>query len=118
MRCASAGDRGGVTAEIAVALPSLALVLGLALAAVQAAAAHVACVDSARIGARALARGDSESEVLTLIARTAPESAETRLSRGDGMARVTVTTRIPIGPSFTAPVVVGGEAATPVEPGT
>ncbi|MFC4564002.1 TadE family type IV pilus minor pilin [Nocardiopsis mangrovi] len=118
MRCASADDSGGVTAEIAVALPSLALVLAVALAVVQAAAAHLACVDSARVGARALARGESDTEVLSLIARVAPEPAEARLSRGDGMARVTVTTRVPIGPSFTVPIVVGGEAATPLEPGT
>src|SRR5690606_29262484 len=43
-------DRGAVTAETAVVLPGLALLLGVALCCVHAAAAHVACVDAARVG--------------------------------------------------------------------
>src|SRR5690625_4529873 len=87
----AAADRGGVTAETAVALPSLVLVLGVALAAVQAGAIHVAGVDAASTGARALARGDSEQAVRAAVARTAPDSAEVKMGEDTEMARVTVT---------------------------
>ena len=39
-------------------LPALLLVLAIALGAVGAAAAQLSCADAARIGARALARGE------------------------------------------------------------
>ncbi|WP_255429675.1 TadE family type IV pilus minor pilin [Streptomonospora sp. PA3] len=115
MRCRSTADRGGVTAETAAALPSLVLVLGVALAAVQAGAVHVACVDSARVGARALARGDPEAAVRAAVARTAPESAHVVLSQDGGMARVTVTAPVPLGPLMELPIEAEGTAATPLE---
>ncbi|GAA4954418.1 hypothetical protein GCM10023224_44750 [Streptomonospora halophila] len=115
MRCRSTGDRGGVTAETAAALPSLVLVLGVALAAVQAGAVHVACVDSARMGARALARGEPEHAVRAAVDRTAPDSAQVELTTGGGMARVAVTAPVPIGPLAELPIEVEGRAATPLE---
>ncbi|GAA1780499.1 TadE family type IV pilus minor pilin [Streptomonospora arabica] len=115
MRCRSTGDRGGVTAETAAALPSLVLVLGVALAAVQAGAVHVACVDSARMGARALARGEPEHAVRAAVDRTAPDSAQVELATGGSMARVAVTAPVPIGPLAELPIEVEGRAATPLE---
>lgn len=116
MRSRSRAERGSVTAEIAVALPSLALVLGIALAAVQAAAAHLACVDAARLGARALARGDSDATALSLISNVAPERAEADISEDAGFARVLVRAPVALGPGIEAPFEVTGEAAIPMEP--
>ena len=48
-----------VTAELAVVLPALLLVLAVALSALGLAVDQVRCVDAAAAGARAAARGDS-----------------------------------------------------------
>lgn len=117
MHCGSTADRGGVTAETAAALPSLVLVLGIALAAVQAAAVHVACVDAARVGARALARGEPEHAVRAAVADTAPGSADVEVSEDGGTARVAVTAPIPLGPLIDLPLQARGRAATPLEEG-
>src|SRR5688500_20233283 len=56
-------DAGMVTAETAVVLPVLLLVLAGAVAAVTVVGAQLRCVDAAREGARAAARGESVAEV-------------------------------------------------------
>src|SRR5690242_5230816 len=69
------GDRGFVTAEAAVVLPSLVLV-GMALVwALLAASAQIQCVDAARAGARAAARQDPPDTVLATTRRAAPRGA-------------------------------------------
>jgi Flp pilus assembly protein TadG len=115
MRSRARADRGAVTAEIAVALPSLVLVVGVALGAVHAAGAQVACADAARVGARALARGDPDSAVRALTAATAPRGASLHLDRGPDTTRVVVTA--PIAAGLPVPITVHGEAVTPTEPG-
>jgi Flp pilus assembly protein TadG len=61
MRSRSADpDRGSVTAEFAVALPAIALVLAACLASVQLVAQQVRLTDAAADAARALGRGESE----------------------------------------------------------
>ncbi len=47
-----------MVAEFAVALPAVVLVLALLLGAARVALAQVGCVDAARAGARAAARGE------------------------------------------------------------
>ena len=47
-----------MTAETAVVLPALTVILALVLWAVAAVTAQLACVDAARMAARALARGN------------------------------------------------------------
>lgn len=108
-------DRGSVTAEIAVALPALTLMLGLALGAVDAAATQVACVDSARVGARALARGEEPPRVRELVQQTAPPAAEVVLRTEAAHARVEVRAPVRIGP-LPSGVTVHGRALTPLEP--
>ncbi|MDA0566494.1 pilus assembly protein [Streptomonospora sp. S1-112] len=115
MPCAPAADRGTVTAEVAVALPSLVLVLGLAVAAVHAAGAYIACVDAARVGARALARGEPADVAHALAAESAPGSADITLTDGSGFAHVSVAARVPLGPWPDAAVPVEARAATPLE---
>ncbi|AVH57367.1 MULTISPECIES: TadE family type IV pilus minor pilin [Streptomyces] len=88
-------DRGFVTAEAAVVLPSLVLV-GMALVwALLAASAQIQCVDAARAGARAAARQDPPDVVLATARRAAPRGAKITVNREDGLVRVTVTASAP-----------------------
>ncbi|MEL4320111.1 TadE family type IV pilus minor pilin [Leifsonia sp. YIM 134122] len=57
-RPAGGGERGSVTAEFAVALPAVALVLAVCLCGVQAVSIQVRLTDAAADAARTLARGD------------------------------------------------------------
>ncbi len=62
------------TAELAVALPVLALVVGILLWSIQLAGVHLACGAAAREAARALARGES-AESLAERSRALPQGA-------------------------------------------
>jgi hypothetical protein len=84
------GQRGSITAETAVAFPALVVVLATALWGVSAAAAQVACVDAARAGARAAARGEPQTEVRAAVLRAAPPRAYVSLSRDPVTTRVVV----------------------------
>ncbi|QUX29058.1 pilus assembly protein [Nocardiopsis akebiae] len=116
MRSARVFDRGSATAEAAMVLPSLLLVLAVALGAVQAASAQLSCADAARMGARALARGEPHDRARSLALTAAPDGADVHLSQGGGMARVTVRARLLFGPGISLPV--DGSAAVPLEPGS
>jgi Flp pilus assembly protein TadG len=79
-----------VTAETAVVLPVLLLVLAGAVAAVTIVGAQLRCVDAAREGARAAARGEEVAEVTALVGRAAPDGASTHVDVGSEHVRVTV----------------------------
>lgn len=83
------------TAELAVALPSLVLVLAVALAAVDLGLTQVRCVDAARLGARLVARAEPESVVLGEVRRAAPSGAHVVVARSGDHGTVTVTGRAP-----------------------
>jgi Flp pilus assembly protein TadG len=106
-----------VTAETAVVLPVLLLVLALAVAAVTVVGAQLRCVDAAREAARAAARGDAREAVLTAARRAAPDGASTQVTtRGDDV-RVRVSVRAaPLG-ILPLRVQVGAEALAQREPG-
>ena len=63
------------TAELAAAIPTLVLVLFLALSALATMTDQVRCVDAARATARALARGDDEAVAVAAGRRLAPSGA-------------------------------------------
>ncbi len=73
-------QRGAVTAELAVVLPAVTLVLAAVLSVGQAVVAQLACVDAARAGARAAARGDD----LAAVRQTAVRASASTGS--DGLA--------------------------------
>jgi hypothetical protein len=81
-------DGGFVTAETAVALPALVLLAAMLIWGVVAAAAQIRCVDAARVGARAAARGDSDA--VSLARAAAPAGATVRLAEDGDTVRVTV----------------------------
>jgi hypothetical protein len=83
-------DRGSVTAETAVALPALVLVLCAVLWAVGAVTAQLRCVDAARAGARALARGEPPGASQAAAAAAAPRGAVVSMDRDGDMVRVRV----------------------------
>lgn len=82
-----------VTAELALAVPTLLVVLMVCLAAVQAAAATVRCTDAAAVAARLTTRGEARS---TVLAQVRPVAAAARLTvtRAGGFVEVTVTERL------------------------
>lgn len=88
-------EEGSATAELAVAVPSLVLVLALSLAALDLGIAHVRCVDAARAGARLLARGEPAGPVLEEVRGAAPRGARVDVARSGGRVTVTVTADVP-----------------------
>lgn len=80
-------DRGYFTAELAAGLPALMLLLFAGLTAVSAVTVKGQCVDAAREGALAAARGDSGTSA---AARVAPPGAAVRV----GVEGETVTVRV------------------------
>jgi Flp pilus assembly protein TadG len=92
-------EAGMVTAETAVVLPVLMFVLAGAVAAVVVVGAQLRCVDAAREGARAAARGEPAAVVAQLADAAAPDGAVSELD-GDGeTVRVTVSATVsPLGP--------------------
>ncbi|WP_432508148.1 TadE family type IV pilus minor pilin [Kineococcus esterisolvens] len=83
-------EGGSVVAEFAVALPAVLLVLALVLGAARVVIAQVGCVDAARSGARAAARGEDAAVVRAAAAAAAPAGASVALLRGDGTVEVEV----------------------------
>ena len=118
--CRHRASSGFVTAEFAVSFPVIAVILTLALSAVGAAAAEVRCVDAARTGARALARGETPAAAEAAARAAAPPGARIRVIRRGSEIRVEVSGRAPLlgpiaGRRWTVPV--AGSAAAEAEPG-
>jgi hypothetical protein len=98
-RAPAARDTGMVTAEVAVALPALVALLALALGALAVGVAQLRCVDAAREGARAAARGESGDQVQAAIRAAAPPGAGISVTVGPRLVRVAVSTAVkPVGP--------------------
>jgi Flp pilus assembly protein TadG len=113
-------DRGMVTAEMAVVLPALAVVLVFALWSVVAVTAQLRCVDAAHTAARAMARGETPDAAVAAARVAAPAGAQVVVSRSGDLVVVEVraTARLP-GPWSGAPgLSLSGRAVAPVEGGT
>ncbi|GII86811.1 hypothetical protein Ssi03_48010 [Sphaerisporangium siamense] len=111
-------DKGSVTAETAVALPALVLVLGAALWGIAVITAQMECVDAARTGARAAARGEPLDGVREAAARAGPRGASVSVERHSRISRVTVSAAIHPGWALTVPPIsVSASAVSTTEPG-
>jgi Flp pilus assembly protein TadG len=103
------GDAGYVTAETAMVLPVLALLLAVGLWAVAVAGAQVRCVDAARDAARAVARGESDATATSVAEAAAPDGAQIVVGHVGTLVTVTVSARVGgrLGPlsAITAPTV-------------
>jgi secretion/DNA translocation related TadE-like protein len=94
-----AGDGGTATAELAVAVPAVGVLLSAVVAVAQAGVAQVEVVDAARAGARAAARGDDLGRVRSVAAdaasgRRGGGSATVDVGASGAMVRVTVSRRV------------------------
>jgi hypothetical protein len=91
------GEGGAVTAETAVVLPALAVVLLLCLWSLAAVAGQLSCVDAARVAARAVARGDPEQQAMSAARAAAPRGARVTVHRSgeDVVVEVRAMARLP-----------------------
>jgi len=112
-----AGDGGYVTAETAMVLPALVLVLAACLWAIAALIAQLACVDAARAGARAAARGEPLQSVRMEVIQMAPPQADATVTREKDLTRVVVSAVIrPAWGGLLPPVTVTATASSATEP--
>lgn len=110
------GERGAVTAELAVALPAVVLVLVAVLTLAAAAGAQMRSADAARAGARAAAIGEDDAVVRSTAQHVAGDGARVSVRRGDPWVEVTVSTPVVGGWLSSAPLRADGSAVARVEP--
>ena len=87
-------DRGSVTAETALALPVLMVVLAAAVWVLAAVGAQLRCVDAASVAARAAARGESSAQVSELARRSGPDGAVVAVETRGEQLHVTVSAQV------------------------
>jgi hypothetical protein len=120
LRLPRKADRGSVTAETAVVLPVLVIVLGMVLWGVGAAGAQLRCIDAARAGARAYARGEDPAAARLAVDQAAPRGATLVVRRSGELVEVRV--RAPVHPPgalqrMLPTLEVSAVAVAAVEPG-
>lgn len=105
----SPSEEGVITAEFAVALPAVTVVLALCLGAASTGVAQLKVEESARTAARAAARGDSEAQIRSAVSRIDPAqsvqisvSPDSTVDAGEGRAR-----QVHVRVSRPAPGVIG-----------
>ena len=89
-----AGSRGAVTAEFAVTLPAVLLLLAMLLAGAAAGVTQLRLEEGARAGARALARGDDSAAVGRIVRTLSGASASAVVASEGEWLSVTVTDRV------------------------
>ena len=93
--CPGDRERGTVTAELAVALPAVLLVLAACLGALRLGAEQVRIVDAAALAARSTARGDAPA-VSARLARAAGAERITTTRSADGLVCVVARRLTPV----------------------
>ncbi|WP_433249664.1 TadE family type IV pilus minor pilin [Streptosporangium sp. CA-135522] len=107
-----------MTAETAMVLPGVVVVLAAALWAVSAVGAQLECVDAARAGARAASRGEPLQQVRDGVLAAAPAGAHVVVTRSAEMTRVEVSASVrPRWGASLPSVTVGATAFSATEPG-
>ena len=87
-------ERGAVTAETAVVLPALVLILAVLLGAASAGMTQLRLEEAARAGARELARGEAAGSVEATVRRLAGPGAELDVAGEGGWTSVTVSSGV------------------------
>lgn len=93
-------QRGSATAELAVVLPSMVLVLAVLVWVIAVASMQLRCVEAARAGARAAARGEADAAIARRArGSTGLRDAEVRIRRraGEVSVEVRAAMRPPLG---------------------
>jgi Flp pilus assembly protein TadG len=106
-----------VTAEVAVALPVLVLLVAAGMAAVGVVTAQLRCVDSARTVARAVARGEPVAVAQRLGVAAAPAGAAITISRQGDRIVVTVSAATHPVTRLAPAIAVSARAVGELEPG-
>jgi len=107
-------DRGSATAELAVGLPALVVLLLAGLTAVSAVTTHLRCVGAARDAALAAARGEPGQAA---AGRSAPPESTIRVTVHGDVVHVTVGAPVrPLG-GLVPQLRVAASAVAAVEPG-
>lgn len=109
------GDRGSVTVEAAIGLCALVAVFAFVLVGVATVVEQVRCTDAAAQSARALARGEPETEAQRLVDVMAPKGATMTVRRSGDIVVVRVSAR-PVGGMLPG-VSLRAEAHARLEPG-
>lgn len=114
----ASGSKGSVTAETAVVLPAVVVMLAAALWGVAAVGAQLECVDAARMGARAASRGESLERVRGGVLAAAPAGAHVMVTRSAEVTRVEVSASVrPRWGASLPAVTVRATAVSATEPG-
>lgn len=117
-RLEAVAERGFVTAETAMVLPTL-MGLGLALVLiVTAAATQLRCSDAAWEAARGLARGEPPDFATRVVDRLGPAGASVYIETIDGTVLVRVSARLALSGALLPAIHVEGHARVTCEPGT
>ncbi len=105
------------TAELAMVIPAILLVLAMCVTGLSLGADQIRCVDAARAAARAASRGEPTGDVRRLAQALAPSGSQVQVDLDAGRGQVRVTVRAPerarMLPSLPAP---SATASAPLEP--
>lgn len=82
-RISLAAEHGTITAEFAVVVPAVVLVLAMGLSALQVGVLQLRAADAAADGARSLGRGDDAGTAAARVARVLPGASLSSSSDGD-----------------------------------
>lgn len=120
MRAAARGhpdrERGAVSAELALALPAVVLVIAVLLVTAAGTTAQLRSADAARTGARLAALGEPDAAVLDAVRHLAGPGASVDVQRSPPWVEVEVSVSVP-GSWFTAgDLGLGARATAWVEP--
>ena len=107
-------EDGYATAEAAVALPALLVVLALAVGVLVSVGAELRCVDAARAAARVAARGDADTVAQRAGAAVAPEGSRIRVEHRGNQVWVAVSDDVRPFPMFPS-IHVSAKAVAEVE---
>ncbi|MFV0425499.1 MAG: TadE family type IV pilus minor pilin [Beutenbergiaceae bacterium] len=105
-----------MTAELALGLPAVVLVLLAVLTVAVAAITQMRCTDAARAAARAAAVGSDQASVELIVASMAGDEAQVVIAESSGWIRVVVTSPVPT-PWTQTFLSASAEFVAPAEPG-
>jgi hypothetical protein len=109
-------ERGSVTAELAVGLPAVVLLLVALLTIASTAIAQTRCTDAARAGARAAALREPDGAVRATARRLAGDEATVAVSRAGDWVTVEVSSAVASGAWGSSPLRARATAVSRVEP--
>ena len=112
-------DGGMVTAELAVALPTVVVTLLAGVAALSAVATQMRCTDAAATAARLAARGESSAVAQSVAREVVGAPARVQVSTAAGSVTVVVraATGLPLLGGLLPLPAVSARYSLPVEPG-